>query len=94
MYEDRVERGAALLDRARPGWEREVSLDRLAMSSCNRCILGQVYGDYVDGLVSLNLFGAAAEYGFSFDSRDTFIDSADLADAWHALIRRRTATAT
>lgn len=47
---ERVERGARLLDLMRPGWAREIALDRLAMESCDECILGQLYGDYLSGL--------------------------------------------
>lgn len=43
---DRVARGAALLDEKRPGWLGEISLDRLAMLSGTECALGQLYGSY------------------------------------------------
>ena len=39
-----VERGAAWLDKVRPGWEREVDLALLEMSLGCRCILGHITG--------------------------------------------------
>lgn len=100
MYEDRVARGAELLDRVRPGWHREITADRLAMDSCNQCILGQIYGDYGRGLkilmrFDLEVFDRSERFGFEADSREgmpaawwqgTF---ARLADAWRAAIRSR-----
>jgi hypothetical protein len=67
----RVERGAALLDRAEPGWHLRIARDRLAMESCDRCVLGQLHGDYLKGfrcvlrdLPARNLY-SAAEHGFT-----------------------------
>jgi hypothetical protein len=100
MYEDRVERGAALLDRARPGWEREISLDDLAMSRCDHCILGQLYGQYWTGVQAVRplVFGESrsamwkTEHGFTLPLSDGSFGW--LADAWRALIRRRLAAAS
>jgi hypothetical protein len=101
-YAARVARGAALLDRVRPGWACEVAADRLAMESCDRCILGQLYGEYSLGFWTLTrpldarkLF-SAADHGFTLHASeqaapdaDTFARFARLADAWRAAIRER-----
>lgn len=50
MYDDFVEEGAKLLDEARPGWEAEIACDKIAMETCDQCILGQLYGDYECGI--------------------------------------------
>lgn len=42
---ERVARGSAWLDEARPGWRDQISLDRIDLYSNERCILGQVFGD-------------------------------------------------
>jgi hypothetical protein len=42
----RVARGAAWLDGERPGWAGIIRLHELSMSSCSRCVLGQLFGDY------------------------------------------------
>jgi hypothetical protein len=105
MYRDRVEKGAALLDGVRPGWAGEIATDRLAMETCNKCVLGQLYGDYQEGwfrvlepLPASRLFSAAA-HGFTLygTEQDTGIDPravildrfAVLAEAWRAEVRRR-----
>jgi hypothetical protein len=53
-----VRRGAALLDRERPGWENEINLLNLDLQSPRSCVLGQLYDEFVD----MNLF----EYGFDY----------------------------
>jgi hypothetical protein len=96
MYEDRVEKGAALLDRARPGWEREVSPQALLMCSGCDCVLGQLYGHFLAGIDALGVDGrkaAQVDHGFYLPPGGPGLYR-DLSDAWRALIRRRTATAT
>lgn len=70
LLRPRVERGAALLDSVEPYWFKlvEVALD---LSDCKRCVLGQVFGDYDDGLDLLNISNDllpawrwAADHGF------------------------------
>lgn len=71
MYEDRVAKGAALLDRVRPGWEREIVADRLAMQSCELCVFGQLYGDYASGVNMLDDMTSEdpSDYGFDIPDR-------------------------
>jgi hypothetical protein len=53
--EERVRRGATLLDREKPGWAEQINEAELVMKSCNDCVLGQVYGDYFVGRRTLGL---------------------------------------
>lgn len=46
--EERIERGAALLDEIRPGWRSQVNPDGLRMRSAEFCVLGQLYGNFYD----------------------------------------------
>ncbi len=48
-----VLRGAELLDRVVPGWVNKVDVVKLDLESCSTCILGQVFGDFFIGWVSL-----------------------------------------
>ena len=52
--QERVRRGAALLDQHRDEWAEKIDLDRLSMSSRCGCVLGQIHGSYANGL---NLVG-------------------------------------
>lgn len=51
----RVRRGMKLLDNKKPGWEQEIDLGTLHLSSCSFCVLGQLYRDYERGCAELNL---------------------------------------
>ena len=40
----RVAAGVALLDREQPGWDAGIDLAVLDLSSCQKCIIGQLFG--------------------------------------------------
>jgi hypothetical protein len=98
----RVARGAALLDRHRPGWIRAVSLSRLELRSQCSCVLGQLEGSF--DLACQRLFPGTVKpfhVGFNVDT-DLDIDEdaenlvaeieggyAVLQAAWEALIMAR-----
>jgi hypothetical protein len=44
---ERVQRGALLLDATVPNWAARIDTDFLALSCCTRCVLGQLFGDYL-----------------------------------------------
>ena len=61
-----VTRGIALLDEHLPGWQDEIDWDDLEMDTCEKCILGQIFGDYQKGLRLLGLEGdRGTRYGFN-----------------------------
>jgi hypothetical protein len=103
----RVEEGARLLDRVDPGWHRRIAVDRLAMESCDRCVLGQLHGDFQEGfreiiatLPDWELY-SAAEHGFTLLHREQDTDSegedriiprfAALSDLWRRQVLAREA---
>ena len=52
-YSDRVREGAALLDERRPGWRGAIDVERLDLGSCFNCVLGQLYGQFGYGMLTL-----------------------------------------
>lgn len=66
MFEDRVIKGAAVLDASAPRlWREMIDLNTLDLSDGEDCVLGQVFGTYVDGLTALELpEDEAEEHGF------------------------------
>ena len=77
--EYRVAQGVALLDRVAPGWVDRINVDTLDVSHGGRCVLGQLYGLYTDGLGKLGLTTQqAADHGF----QTTVIDGPDDLVAW------------
>jgi hypothetical protein len=47
-FADRATAGAAYLDKVWPGWHDLIELDRLDLSDCWACILGQLFENYCD----------------------------------------------
>lgn len=64
---DAVARGAALLDEEIPGWREVIQIERLDMGDCWLCVLGQYFGDFIDGCIGLGIEDdstLASHYGF------------------------------
>jgi hypothetical protein len=87
---DAVARGVAFLDEWVPGWRQRILLDELSMSSCKRCVVGQLLGDFDD----LELLGDTAwlrpaHFGFDLSDGslpDTLATWDVLTDAWREAI--------
>jgi len=92
---DRVARGAALLDSESPEWLDIINLDELSMSSDERCIIGQTYRDYDTGCAAL--FDAECPCAahtpevltHGFEVSVVGGSYRQLGDAWRALILAR-----
>lgn len=90
----RVAKGAALLDICRPGWAAEVNIQSLQMHTCTCCILGQLYGNYDDGVSSLfpskrpNV-DVLMSCGFVLGGGRFDLDYPELTSLWAAQIRTR-----
>lgn len=71
---EKANRGAALLDKAKPDWFKNVNLDILNQTSASRCVVGQAFGNYTDGLRVL--FGGSStcaedvSHGFDVQTED------------------------
>jgi hypothetical protein len=98
----RAAAGAALLDRHRPSWARQVDPAQLDMEDCRVDVLGQLYGWFGTGTAALapGLGEAEADawtvaYGLDLDDTDlrpsdAFVDPFRvLTDAWRAEVLRR-----
>jgi hypothetical protein len=67
----KVQAGIKLLDEQEPGWRAKIDKDSLDLGSCSVCVLGQVFGDYEEGLEMLDLgTGSSYAYGFNTNSAD------------------------
>lgn len=82
---DRVSRGAELLDREQPEWAGRISLDDLHMRDCDECVLGQIFGDFTEGVDVLGIADSAYHLGFYGEVRESKL----LALVWIAEIERR-----
>jgi hypothetical protein len=51
-----VARGVALLDEHMPGWELKIDVGTLDMGDCDVCVLGQLVGEYTEGLHQLGIY--------------------------------------
>lgn len=94
---ERVAAGAALLDAAwadAGGWAHLINPETLRLVNSCRCVLGQLYGDYWDGIVELDLAQAGgAPAGFFVAGPATSPSPGDewarLRALWLAEIERR-----
>lgn len=81
---DRVAAGASLLDRERPGWWEEIDTDQLFMWSECGCVLGQLEGNYLRGVMALRPAGSgvwtewSTAHGFELP---------DIRESWPTLDR-------
>lgn len=75
IFDARVQNGIAKLNAVHgTNWADKIDVTKLDLSDSDTCVLGQVYGAYVDGLreLGLSVYGMDAQnYGF------TTIDSGD-----------------
>jgi hypothetical protein len=89
---ERVRRGAALLDERTPGWMERINLDRLDIGSLADCPLGQVFGGFWAGHQhlwgTLWMSGEARQHGFA----DLPKNFTALTETWRALISERRAS--
>lgn len=87
---DRVAAGAALLDEYDEGWHLTIDLNELVLSDCRRCVLGQLFGLYHEGVAhfeAVDGWAWALDHGFD-DNED---DWEALRLTWVDEIRRRRA---
>jgi len=93
-----VNAGIDLLDKIYPGWDDWVDLDELDMNTVDKCILGQVFGHYDEGVsyiirfakIDINLGHTACELGFDPIYTDgCYIDEWLLRMEWIARISER-----
>jgi len=85
-----VARGAALLDEKLPGWDERIDLAGLELSSCYRCVLGQLFArspgreitPYGLGIWVLGI-DRGSRYGFDGDDAD------ELNGEWRRVIAAR-----
>lgn len=56
MLERSVRRGAAYLDKVKPGWDSHIDTDNFCIGTYDRCVLGQLHpGGYQEGIAALRL---------------------------------------
>lgn len=91
--QERVARGAVLLDEKRPGWEQKIRVNELNMGSFCDCVIGQIEGDFLrwPHLAPANQTGLMSTRYYGFDS-DGSVDGFELLQAaWLDAIAERLA---
>jgi|SRR5262252_3231751 len=92
----RVKRGAKLLDSvAGSDWYWNVNLNTLKLEDCYKCVLGQLYGDFRDGIIQVAHPDDEIRCGFNIKC-DLFWSEEEeeqsykwLTDLWKAQIIKR-----
>jgi hypothetical protein len=90
----RVARGAVLLDERRPGWADQIAMSDipLNMEDCATCVLGHLFGDYIEGDHKLfpNDVNGVVSHGFVASVNEDEYDS--LRTCWLSEIAKRRGT--
>jgi hypothetical protein len=97
---ERVTRGAEMLDRLCCGWAGKIDLRVFDLSSCCRCVLGQIFGNFPDGIESIGLANGLdldtihktetnADNGFDKYEFEDWDVMDHLTAAWRDAIRER-----
>lgn len=90
-----IRKGIAYLDEKYPKWDRLIDLDLLDMQLADRCVIGQIVGNF---FIEFDYAEAplAVELGFQtgvWDDGEPYLDDGDayriLDRRWKAAIRRR-----
>lgn len=96
-FEAKVKRGIELLDSTVKEWRGSIGTYPLYMPGCSTCVLGRVFGWYVDGLKSLGLMDGsesaieaevatkADNHGFTIFNDAMPKDWDTLANEWNTL---------
>lgn len=94
----RVAKGAAVLDRIRPGWALQIWAPGLDISDCMDCMLGRLYGSFEEGIRSIPEIGySAADYGFvstQGTNEEWESESYSLTLEWRRVIAERRAASS
>lgn len=87
----RVRKGAALLDKRAPGWEKNINTRTLNIASTHNCALGQTYGSYFVGAVVAGVTHTTKEHGFQANGWNVDVDAEyrALTEAWKAEVYDR-----
>lgn len=90
----RVESGAEYLDHKVSDWAEKIKLQSFSLASGQSCILGQLFGNYVNGLAQVNLdYGTAFVLGFhqnpNGDRKEGHKEWNQLTKAWKTEVCRR-----
>ena len=92
MFKKQIKLGMAFLDKRQTGWKDKINVEHLQMVDLRSCILGQLFGNYVDAeeILDLPMEGAVA-CGFLLPNgllqkEPTSYDQ--LTNEWKAELRR------
>jgi hypothetical protein len=81
QYPRTVSAAAKLLDKAVPGWYDRINIPDLDLGECRKCILGQLYGHFDDGCITL--FG---KYYFQVPLTEEEINSGEFTEGSNLIL--------
>jgi hypothetical protein len=94
MVAERVAAGVAWLDENVPGWAERIDLEQLNLASCQRCVLGQLFGDFNDAPQPASGLVTSAHLGFDrHHGEPNFTAYSALTAEWRRVIEQRQAGA-
>lgn len=95
---ERVANGVKLLDAKIGCWVDLVDLDELSLASSYSCVIGQLYGDFGEGVQQLGITRKAQRLGFEVDldgwNEPFGVAYRELDTEWRRVILERRAVAS
>lgn len=89
----RIQNGAAILDEALPGWEKRVDRSTLDIQTNGHCVLGQLFGKFLNGVKVLHLPLASTQElypaNLGFDKDTASYTWHELNDEWQKFLAER-----
>ena len=68
MLEKEITKGIELLNKINPGWVDKINLEELNMFCSDKCIIGQLYGDYCDAMPTIERDYKVDRFAYGFSS--------------------------
>lgn len=78
-----VKRGVRLLDKAKPGWEKKIKLERFDLGNEKYCVLGYVYRDFFQGLYTLATDAKKAKVAGTKKDRSNYYGDGRIRDYYY-----------
>lgn len=81
--------GIAFLNVMKPNWLKKIDLKKLYLGESTTCVIGEVFGDYFEGKIELDLTDEKADtLGFYIDENGNEENYSKLTSTWKKVLSK------